>query len=86
MGGELKERDGQKKKQRKGGIGEMGWGEGGKTEMEAKEVRYVGKLQKGIKFLSEFHTHAQPCDKSKGVVAKWMGRVDTVGASNKTEV
>lgn len=48
---------GSKKKKRKGGIGEMGWGEGGKAEMEAKEVRYVGKLQRGRKFLSEFRTH-----------------------------
>lgn len=37
----------------------MGWGEGGKAEMEAKKVSYVAKLQKGRKFLSEFcaHTH-----------------------------
>lgn len=32
--------------------------------MEAKEVRYVGKLQKSRKFFSGFnthtHTHAQP--------------------------
>lgn len=32
----------------------------GKAEMEAKEVRYVGKLQKGRKFFSEFHAHTQP--------------------------
>lgn len=46
-----------RKKQRKGGIEEMGWGEGGKAEMEAKKVRYVGKLQNGRKFLSGFHAH-----------------------------
>lgn len=50
---------GSKKKKRKGGIGEMGWGEGGKAEMEAKEVRYVGKLQRGRKFLSEFRAHTR---------------------------
>lgn len=41
----LKERDGQKKTE-KGGIERWDGGEGGRAEMEAKEVRYVWKLQK----------------------------------------
>lgn len=40
-----------------------------KAEMEAKEVRYVGKLQKGRKFLREFCAHARPCDTSEKRVA-----------------
>lgn len=47
----MKERDGWKKTE-KGGKRRDGKGE--ESEMEAKEVRYVGKLQKGRKFLSEF--------------------------------
>lgn len=34
--------------------------------MEAKEVRYVGKLQKGTKFFNVLHTHTQQGDRSKG--------------------
>ncbi len=34
------------KRRRKGGIGEMGWGEGGRAEMKAKEVRCVAEWQK----------------------------------------
>lgn len=65
-----------RKKQRKGGIGVMGWREGGKSEMEAREVRYVGKLQKGRKFfVNSMHTY------TKNHVT-WM---DTIKESNKTD-
>lgn len=40
--------------------------------MEAKEVRYVGKLQKGRKFRSEFCAHARPCDTSFKKEREWL--------------